>query len=311
MRLASHFACITVVAAALVFASIARAAPEPIGILAPGGTGPYPAAMVTDPSLTTHTIYRPADLNRVGAERLPIVAWGNGGCANVGDSAKSFLLEVASHGYLVIAVGPPGEAVSQGGTSDAKSPGVGPQTRTHSSQLTDALDWATAQSSRRGSDYFDRLDTHQMAVMGHSCGGLQALEVSSDPRIATSVILDSGILSSPPPFPMPGVTTNDKNELAKLHAPLIYIIGGPTDIAYANAMDDVAHIEHVAVFVGNLNVGHHGTFARPNGGAFAVVATAWLQWQLKHDSAAAKMFLGTQCGLCVDPAWTIQKKRID
>jgi dienelactone hydrolase len=298
---------------ALIFATLAGAAPapEPGGNLSLGGSGPYPAVMVTDPTFPTHTIYRPADWSRVGAERLPIVAWGNGGCANVGDSAKSFLLEVASHGYLVIAVGPPGESVRQEGNSDKKSPGVGPPTRTHSSQLTDALDWASAQSSRTGSDYFGRLDTKQMAVMGHSCGGLQALEVSSDPRIATSVILDSGILSTPPPFPMPGVTTNDKSELAKLHAPLIYIIGGPTDIAYPNAMDDVAHIEHVAVFVGNLNVGHHGTFAQPNGGAFAAVATAWLQWQLKHDPTAAKMFLGSKCGLCVDPAWSVQKKRID
>jgi dienelactone hydrolase len=308
MRLVSHMAHIVGFGCALVFATIAGAPPEQIGSPSPRGTGPYPAIILTEPTLSTHTIYRPADWRQVGEERLPIVAWGNGGCANVGDSAKSFLLEVASHGYLVIAVGPPGEAASQGGKSDTKSSG---SKGTRSSQLTDALDWASAQNSRRGSDYFGRLNTNKMAVMGHSCGGLQALEVSSDPRITTSVILDSGILSGPPPFPMPGVTTSDKSELTKLHAPLIYIIGGPTDIAYANAMDDVAHIEHVAVFVGSLNVGHRGTFAQANGGAFAAVATAWLQWQLKHDSTAAKMFLGAQCGLCVDPVWTIQKKRID
>jgi hypothetical protein len=81
-------------ACALIFATLAGAAPEPSGSLPPGGSGPHPAVMVTDPTLPTHTIYRPVDWNRVGAERLPIVAWGNGGCANVGDSAKSFLLEV-------------------------------------------------------------------------------------------------------------------------------------------------------------------------------------------------------------------------
>ena len=29
-------------------------------------------------------------------------------------------------------------------------------------------------------------------MFGHSCGGLQALEVSSDPRISTTIVVDSG-----------------------------------------------------------------------------------------------------------------------
>jgi hypothetical protein len=65
------------------------------------------------------------------------------------------------------------------------------------------------------------------------------------------------------------------------------------------------------VFMANTNVGHKGTFAEPNGGIFAQVTSAWLQWRLKHDQAAAKMFVGPQCGLCTDSAWTVQKSRID
>ena len=39
--------------------------------------------------------------------KLPIIAWGNGGCANNGLSHRNFLMEIASHGYLAIAIGPP------------------------------------------------------------------------------------------------------------------------------------------------------------------------------------------------------------
>ena len=70
------------------------------------GTGQYSAILEQDPSLPTHTIYRPQDLSAV-KEKLPIIAWGNGGCANNGLSHRNFLMEIASHGYLAIAIGPP------------------------------------------------------------------------------------------------------------------------------------------------------------------------------------------------------------
>jgi hypothetical protein len=273
------------------------------------GSGPYPAVMVTDSTLPGFTVYRPKDLKKLGSVRMPLVAWGNGGCSDVGDSAKAFLSEIASHGYLVIAVGPP-KPLNAEGAAEKPVAGAPPRVGTHSSQLLDALSWAAGQATRSGGDYAGHLDPTKTAVMGQSCGGLQALEVSADPRIGTSVILDSGVLKDPPPFPMPGVVTNDKGELAKLHAPLIYLIGGPKDIAHDNAADDFAHINQVPVFMANIDVGHGGTFAQPNGGAFAQVATAWLQWQLKGDAAAAKMFVGANCGLCTDTAWTVQAKNI-
>ncbi len=68
------------------------------------GSGPYPALMEAAPGLPTHTVYRPADLGAAG--KLPVVAWGNGACANAGNSFRWFLSDIASYGYLVIAVGP-------------------------------------------------------------------------------------------------------------------------------------------------------------------------------------------------------------
>ena len=89
------------------------------------GTGPFPAILEQDPSLATHTVYRPQDLSKVKG-KMPIIAWGNGGCANNGLSHRNFLMEIASHGYLAIAIGPPialpaqGKGAPKGG--DAKAP---------------------------------------------------------------------------------------------------------------------------------------------------------------------------------------------
>ena len=57
-------------------------APAPVAATTPIGSGPYRAVMDSDPSLPTHTLYHPADLAAAG--KLPIVAWGNGACWNVG-----------------------------------------------------------------------------------------------------------------------------------------------------------------------------------------------------------------------------------
>jgi hypothetical protein len=100
-----------------------------------------------------------------------------------------------------------------------------------------------------------------------------------------------------------------KGDLERLHTPVAYILGGPTDIAYPNGMDDVSRINHVPVFAANLPVGHGGTFRTANGGDWARVAVAWLDWQLKRDRAARAWFVGEDCRLCTTFGWTVQRKQ--
>ncbi len=262
-----------------------------------GGTGPYPAVMVSDSRLATHTIFRPKELSVFGRKnKLPIIAWGNGACANSPWEHVNFLSEAASHGFLVIAIGTMPRP-EEGGT------------RSTSSQLIDAIDWAIAQNSDTTSPYYKKLDITKIAVSGMSCGGLQTLEAAGDRRITTAVICNSGILGDPGRG-MPGMPQLTKAQLEKLHTPTLYILGGESDIAYQNGMDDFRRINHVPVFMANLNVGHGGTYGRPHGGEFAAVATAWYQWQLKGDKEAAKMFVGESCGLSQRPGWTCEKKNI-
>jgi hypothetical protein len=75
-------------------------------------------------------------------------------------------------------------------------------------------------------------------------------------------------------------------------------------------MDDYNRINHLPIFMANLNVGHGGTYARPHGGDFAIVATAWYQWHLKGDKEAAKMFTGDACGVSRMAGWKAEKKNI-
>ncbi|MBN2263944.1 MAG: hypothetical protein JW735_13575, partial [Prolixibacteraceae bacterium] len=148
-----------------------------VRVVEDGGTGDYSAIMYTDNSLETHTVFRPKDLKSFGKKaKLPIIAWGNGACANSPWEHINFLSEVASHGFLVIAIGPMPQEGERGGG------------RSTSSQLIDAIDWAIAQNNDKSSDFYGKIDITKIAVSGMSCGGLQTLETAPDPRVTTAVI---------------------------------------------------------------------------------------------------------------------------
>jgi dienelactone hydrolase len=275
------------------------------------GTGRFPAMKEEVSSLPRHVVYRPKDLAALGGTKLGVVAWGNGGCSADGASSRFHLLEIASHGYLVIASGrilsgpgaPPRQAPAAGQT------GQPPAARTQVSDLTEAVDWALAENQRAGSPYFGRIDPAQIAYSGWSCGGLQALQVAKDPRVKALVIHNTGVLNDGPNSTIPGMNVG-KDVLKTLHTPILYIQGGPTDIAYANGMDDFKRIAHVPAAIANLPVGHGGTFNEANGGAAASVAVSWLNWQLRGDAQSAKRFVGDDCGLCRDTQWSLLRKQL-
>jgi len=282
------------------------------------GSGKFPALKEEVASLPDHVVYRPAQLDKLGATKLGLYIFGNGGCSNDGASARLHLLEIASHGYLAIAPGRlrsgPGATVPRPATPPpppAQGAATLPEPATTSAQLESALDWALKQNDDPNSPYHHKIDPKAVAVSGYSCGGLQALEIAKDPRIKTVVIMNSGIFNAGTAPPMSGLN-QQKSLLETLHTPTLYILGGETDIAYANGTDDFKRIDKVPVFLGNvLKVGHGGTYWEPNGGKAAAAVVAWLDWQLRGDATAKRTFVGKDCGLCKDPAWSVEKKRID
>lgn len=281
------------------------------------GTGQYPALKEEVASLPDHVVYRPADLGKLGAHKLGLYIFGNGACSDDGASSRLHLLEIASHGYVAIAPGRirngPGAIVTPAAESPPPRAPEGnppklPKPPTTAADLTSALDWALAQNKDAKSPYFGKIDESAVAISGFSCGGLQALQIAADPRVKTVIVMNSGIFNEG----FGGITGIDVSKalLDKLHTPTFYILGGETDIAYANGMDDFKRIKHVPAYLGNLlGVGHGGTYWQPNGGKAAAAVVAWLDWQLRGDPEAAKMFVGKDCGLCKDPAWQFAASR--
>ena len=266
-----------------------------------GGTGPYKAVMTESKDLRAHTILRPSDLSSFDANNpLPVLVWGNGACNNSPYEHVKFLSEIASHGYLVLATG---------FIPMDNEPYHGPMSTTE--QQIESIDWIYAQNENPNSPLYHKVDVKNLCVAGMSCGGLQTLFNCADPRISAIMICNSGLFnaqnagSAVGGMPMP-----PKTKLNELHSPVIYILGGKSDIAYENGMDDFHRITHVPAIATNLDVGHGGTYAQPHGGEFAVVARTWLDWQLKGDKEAAKMFVGKKCGLSTRPGWSIEKNKL-
>jgi dienelactone hydrolase len=275
-------------------AGLTSSAPEPSG---PGTQlGLFtPVTVAAAAGLPTHTVYHPAALSGFSQQNpLPILVWGNGACRNDGRRFEGTLTKVASHGFLVVAVG-------------LFEPKEGAPSTT-GAQMIEGIDWAigaNADGPLKG-----KIDTGHIAVMGQSCGGLMTIEAAHDPRIDTIGVINSGVYNRGPGTGL-SITTATKDTLATIHTSTLYINGGEADAAWPNSNDDVARINQVPVFYGAMNgAGHIATHRHQNGGVFAEVITAWLEYRLKDDATAAKMFAGPSCGLCVDPAWTVTRKRM-
>ena len=266
-----------------------------------GGTGPFKAVMKEEASLSEHTIFVPQDLSVFNAKKqMPVLVWGNGACTNSPWEHYKFLNEIASYGYIVVATGfiPMDD-----------QPFRGPMSRTE--QQIESIDWVIAQNADPNSPYYQKIDVKNICVAGMSCGGLQTLYNCADPRIKTLMICNSGLFnqenagSAVGGMPMP-----PKSKLNEIHSSIIYILGGEKDIAYGNGMDDFHRITHVPACAANFPVGHGGTYREAHGGEFSVVALAWLNWQLKGDKKAAKMFQGKVSELSQRKDWTLEKNAL-
>ncbi|MCQ2258922.1 MAG: alpha/beta hydrolase [Bacteroidaceae bacterium] len=264
-----------------------------------GGTGAYKCVMQEVSGLEAHTVFMPKDLSKFGKDNpLPVLVWGNGACSNSPWEHYLFLNEIASQGYLVIATGyfPKDDTPYHG---DMSTP----------AQQVESIDWAVKQNADKKSPLYKKVNTKAICAAGMSCGGLQTLYNCADKRITTYMICNSGLFIDPkaaiPNMPMPG-----KDQLKSVHGPIIYILGGETDIAYQNGMDDFRRIKDVPAVAVNYPVGHGGTYSKPHGGEFSVPAIAWLNWQLKGDAEAAKTFKGENCGLLQRKDWTLDKNEL-
>ena len=187
---------------------------------------------------------------------------------------ENMLSDIASYGFVVVAVGEL-QMLAQH-EKDRQTP---------SSMVKKALDWISKQAADSASPYYQKIDTDHIAAAGHSCGGAQVLANAADPRMKTYLILNAG---------MGTMTMADANpqSLNNLHGPILYLVGGSTDVAWQNAQVDYKAIKKVPVVLAdNTKSGHGGTYEQPNGGANARMVRAWLDWQLKGKQENEKIFI--------------------
>ncbi len=261
---------------------------EQMKVVEYGGNGPHKAIAVREKSLPDFVVYRPLNMDAAMIEgrprmfetrqlpkkKLPVLLWCNGGCMDTSIGYENMLSEVASYGYVVVAIGEM-QMMAQH-EKDQHTP---------SSMVRKALDWIEEQAKTPGSPYHNKIDIDKIAAAGHSCGGAQVLANAADPRLKTYLILNAG---------MGKMTMADASSksLKRLHAPILYLVGGKSDVAWQNAQMDYKAIKHVPVVLAdNTQSGHGGTYEQPHGGANARMVRAWLDWQLKGKEENKKLFI--------------------
>jgi dienelactone hydrolase len=259
---------------------------------------PGPYATMTQGAFDSarHILFRPAELGAFPAQdTLPVVVWGNGGCAIANPQYGEFLGTIASHGFLVLTTTAiEGEERRQQNADD----------------LLAAIAWAEAENARAGSPLQGKIDTTHVAVMGQSCGGFLSVALGTDPRVGTIGVFNSGVSAPNPAGPAGPFPTTEA--LAQLHGPALFINGGEVDFMYEPSRANFEEIDHVPVFYGaRENAGHTATMYHPGGGEFANVASNWLRYHFKGDADAGKMFVGAACSLCTNPNWETAAKGLE
>jgi hypothetical protein len=239
-----------------------------------------------------HAVFRPTDLGAFPArDTLPVLVWGNGGCAIDSTRYAGFLTTIASHGFLVLAT-----AAQEGA----------PRRQATADDLRAAIDWAEAENARTGSPLNGKIAVDQVAVMGQSCGGFLSISLGADPRVDTIGVFNSGVQPANAGAPPSRFPTADA--LKELHGPVLLVNGHERDFMMAASAATFEMLTVPAFYGARHNAGHTATVFHAGGGEYANVAASWLRWTFKGDAQAAAMFVGENCRLCTNPNWDVQAK---
>jgi hypothetical protein len=238
-----------------------------------------------DPGINEGTIFRPTDLG--GAEKYPIFVWGEGACAKNGLSNATAMAEIASYGYFVVADGTPN---GTGNRTQDRS-----MLKAMAAPLIAYIDWAIAENGKPCSAYYQSLETSKIAANGFSCGGLMSQAMVVDARVTTWGLNSSGMAGA------------NQAYYDMVRTPVLFVEGGPSDIAYDGGGEGYAAIAKLKfpVLWFSKELGHGGDLFAARGGDFTKINLAWLNWWLKDDQTMTGkgLLVGASCPYCSNAAW--------
>jgi dienelactone hydrolase len=250
------------------------------------------------PGLPGYTVYRPADFNAEVHGKIPVIVWSNGGCVSSNDSHLSFLTQVAAQGFVVIAYGAPDVHSGPGGIADEF-------------RLKKAIDWAFSQLDKGLSPYSDKLDSGKIATAGHSCGGIDAIWTGAhDNRVKSIISLNSGCFPNNSTGGKSGSLAVCRDKFRFLKAPVLFVAGGATDVAYKNSAESFKHVSTVpTVFASQEVAGHSGFFgSAPQDIQLQAVRVVveWLDGTLNGNAESLSFLVGQDPELGQLNGWTVE-----
>jgi len=223
--------------------------------------------------------------------KSPIVTWGNGTGGKPANTAV-FFRHLASYGFTIIATT---LSNTGGGT-----------------EIDAAARYLISRASMPGSVFYRHLDTSEVAAVGLSQGATGAVRAATiDPSLYKTVMtfsLPNKIWSNPnSDCPTKADCTPDP---AVLIQPIFFIsTHGPFDAVIASPATERAYFcstaVHAALGIILLTEGRladHPSIG-PDPGGFLGYATAWLEYQLRGNSFAARAFTGRHPELLRNPNW--------
>jgi pimeloyl-ACP methyl ester carboxylesterase len=226
-----------------------------------------------------YQLYYPADL--AGA-RHPIVTWGNGTGAVPG-VYDGLLRHLASWGYAVVA------------TTDTTT-GTG-------TTILNGARYLVERDDDPASVFHDRLDTHQIAAVGHSQGASGVINAATR---------SDGLITTVVPLGLPARWVQEKAQLpidvTKLRVPILYL-GGSLDVITppAGILDYYNETSQPSGYA-ILRLADHFT-EMGNGGRFRGYLTAWLDYQLRGDPHGASAFVGPSPEINTNLFWQDQREK--
>jgi hypothetical protein len=262
----------------------------------PGATGPFGIAETDNVGPgNNYTVIAPMQLGQNGIKN-PILVWSPGAGANPA-IYQTLLNHIASHGFVVVSY----NSTAQG------------------SDMTAGIDWIVSQSTTQGSAYYNTVDTTKIAAGGQSAGSLATFAIANDTRLTTTLHINGG-------------TFAPHTDVSNLVYPAEFICGDDPDGGDGLTQGDLARpncdidfqMATAPVWYGDVIGSTHTTVIDDAYGSgfgtspmdplkkqYLAAAAAWLRWQLAGDLTMKALFVGANCGFCLQTStWTVQQKNL-